>query len=155
MTSISSFTICQEGAERPPCPVLSHITELSRHIFAHVLDAWDERLAGRQHILWTWAECDETGDVIGFKVGYEDRPRRFYSWLGGVLPTREGEGIGSALMTAQHDWARAQGYKVVRTHTTNERKRMLALNVRYGFDVIGTVHPRRGGLLRIVMEKDL
>ncbi len=152
---MSTVTIHHTHDPRPPEPILRGIETLASTIFSKPLDEWDARLGHRPTILWCWALCPESNEVIGFKIGYEDRPGRFYSWLGGVHPGREGEGIARALMDAQHAWAKTNGYRVVRTHTSNQYRRMLQLNIRYGFDVIGTVHPRLGGAMRIVLEKDL
>ncbi|KAB7725605.1 GNAT family N-acetyltransferase [Rudanella paleaurantiibacter] len=91
--------------------------------------------------------------LIGYKIGYERKPGHFYSWLGGVLPTYRGQGIASALMTGQHDWCRQRGYHTLRTQTYNQWRSMLILNLRHGFDIVGTVQGTRG--LTIVLEKKL
>lgn len=152
---MTSFNVHRSRLDRPDGETLKAIEALALQVFSQQKNQWDARLAGRQAILWCWATDVHTGELLGFKVGYEDRPRRFYSWLGGVSPAREGEGIGRALIQAQHEWAAREGYRVVRTHTSNGYRRMLLLNIRQGFDVIGTVHPRPGGEMRIVLEKEL
>ena len=91
--------------------------------------------------------------VIGCKLGYERKPGHFYSWLGCVSPTYRGQGIAAELMRQQHDWCRQNGYHTVRTQTYNQWRNMLVLNIRAGFDIIGTVQGRRG--LTIVLEKTL
>lgn len=91
--------------------------------------------------------------VVGCKLGYEQKPGHFYSWLGCVSPSCRGQGIAAELMRRQHDWCREQGYHTVRTHTYNQWRAMLVLNIRSGFDIIGTVQGARG--LTIVLEKVL
>jgi ribosomal protein S18 acetylase RimI-like enzyme len=94
----------------------------------------------------------EEGKLVGFKLGYADKPRRFYSWLGAVDQAWEGRGIGRRLMEIQHQELRERGYHSVRTHTRNEFRRMLLLNILSGFDVIG-VRARRSGSPHILLEK--
>ena len=91
--------------------------------------------------------------LVGCKIGYERQPGHFYSWLGCVDPAYRGRGIASELMRRQHDWCRQNGYHTVRTHTYNQWREMLILNLRHGFDIIGTMEGKRG--LTIVLEKKL
>ncbi|AUD00486.1 GNAT family N-acetyltransferase [Spirosoma pollinicola] len=93
------------------------------------------------------------GQVVGCKLGYERKPHHFYSWLGGVHPDFRGYGIASELMRRQHDWCRQQNYHTVRTQTYNQWRGMLILNLRVGFDIIGTLQGKHG--LTIVLEKNL
>ena len=46
------------------------------------------------------------------------------------------------------------GYARIRTHTTNDRKPMLMLNLRAGFDIVGTTTVP-GRPLKIVLERQL
>ena len=79
---------------------------------------------------------DEQG-LAGFKLGYAERPGTFYSWLGAVAEAREGQGIGRRLMELQHQHLTENGYRLVRTGTSNQFRRMLLLNLLSGFDVVG------------------
>lgn len=94
------------------------------------------------------------GVVVGFKLGYEMEDGVFYSWLGGVHPQYQKRGIASALMEAQHDWCKEQGYEKVRTYSRNERKAMLLLNLKHSFDVVSTFFDDKGRH-KIVLEKRL
>jgi len=96
----------------------------------------------------------EAGSVVGYKIGYEDRTNRFYSWLGGVDPELRGRGIASELMRRQHEWCRNHGYQTIRTHTKNKWRDMLILNIRHGFDIIGTYTDEKGEP-KIILEKRL
>ncbi|RIV18084.1 N-acetyltransferase [Fibrisoma montanum] len=89
--------------------------------------------------------------LVGCKIGYERQPGHFYSWLGCVDPAYRGRGIASELMRRQHDWCCQNGYHTVRTHTYNAWREMLLLNLRHGFDIIGTMQGKYG--LTIMLEK--
>ncbi|QIP16862.1 GNAT family N-acetyltransferase [Spirosoma aureum] len=93
----------------------------------------------------------ENEQIVGCKLGYERKPGHYYSWLGCVDPSYRGRGIAKELMNRQHDWCREQNYSTVRTQTYNQWREMLILNLRCGFDIIGTVQGRHG--LTIVLEK--
>lgn len=96
----------------------------------------------------------EEGIVAGFKLGYEQPDGVFYSWLGGVHPQFQQLGIAMKCMTAQHAWCRAQGYQKVRTYGRNERKAMLILNLKAGFEITSTFTDAKGRH-KIVFEKCL
>lgn len=107
------------------------------------------------HVLDAWGIVALDGErVVGFKLGFGDRPGRFYSWLGGVAPEQRRRGVARELIRRQHLRCREAGYSSVRTHTTNGNRAMLLLNVQEGFDVIGTTNSAGKGL-RIVLEKGL
>ncbi len=92
--------------------------------------------------------------VVGFKMGYSLNNEQFYSWLGGVAAGYRKQGIASALMERQHRYLKEQGYAFVRTHTKNKWRSMLLLNIRSGFDVIGTYTDKEGEP-KIILEKQL
>ncbi|RYF69527.1 MAG: GNAT family N-acetyltransferase [Cytophagaceae bacterium] len=96
--------------------------------------------------------------VVGCKIGYDWQPysqstTTFYSWLGGVDPAYRGQGIASELMRLQHGACILAGYGIIRTHTYNQWHDMLILNLRHGFQIIGTQPGKHG--LTIMLEKTL
>lgn len=91
---------------------------------------------------------------VGFKIGYERNQNEFYSWLGGVLPKYRGLGIAGDLMTTQHEWCRKQGYLKIGTKTQNRFKAMLMLNIKSGFEIVGTDPTDKDGM-KILMEKKI
>lgn len=93
-------------------------------------------------------------EPVGFKLGYERDGKEFYSWLGGVIPEYRGLGIASELMQTQHTWCREQGYQSIQTNTQNRFREMLFLNLKFGFNIIGTVLADKDEL-KIQMEKKL
>ncbi|WDL95905.1 GNAT family N-acetyltransferase [Alicyclobacillus sp. ALC3] len=93
------------------------------------------------------------GQVVGYKIGYQERTSRFYSWLGGVHPEFRNQGIAGELMSRQHNWCKSCGYNVIRTQTRNTWREMLVLNLHNGYDVVGTRTEQ--GETTILLEKCL
>lgn len=104
----------------------------------------------RRRLLVAALEGDQ---VVGFKLGFCERPGVFQSWLGAVLESFEGRGIGRRLMELQHQYLEEHGYHRVRTGTRNRFKRMLILNLRNGFDLIGV--KMKDGDAHLQLEKRL
>lgn len=137
----------------PEAKLAQDILTLSADVLpSHRAVDLEGRLGSAQSPLSVLAFAGE--QLVGFKLGYSDRPGRFYSWLGGVAPDWRRQGIARESMARQHAWCRAQGFTRVRTHSTNTHRAMLLLNLSWGFDVVGTVCPPGRGL-RIVLEKGL
>lgn len=99
-----------------------------------------EHLAGRRRKLLLVALDGQR--VVGYKFGYQDRPGRFYSWLGGVHPDYRRRGLASRLMRKQHAMLERAGFREVRCHTRNRFRGMLILSIQHGFDIIGIVRDR-------------
>ncbi len=111
-----------------------------------------QRLAQMPDLLTVIALVEEI--PVGYKIGYATSENCFYSWIGGVLPAYRGKGAASALMDAQHDWCRKQGYTHVKTKTMNRWREMLILNLKKGFEIMETF-PGEDGQLRIILAKRL
>jgi ribosomal protein S18 acetylase RimI-like enzyme len=137
------------------------ITETQIHILTPLIEKvfgqWDAKkftstLNERKkfHLAIAYIEAEP----VGFKIGYERDQKEFYSWLGGVLPEYRGLGIASDLMAAQHEWCRKQDYLKIATKTKNRFKAMLLLNIKYGFEIIGT-DPADSDGMKILMEKKI
>lgn len=92
--------------------------------------------------------------VVGYKIGYALNREQFYSWLGGVDPEYRNQGIASKLMENQHRYVKESGYQVVQTQTKNKWRNMLILNIKCGFDIIGTYTDSEGEP-KIILEKSL
>lgn len=92
--------------------------------------------------------------VAGYKIGYELDSDKFYSWLGGVSEHYRNQGIASQLMKIQHAFLKDQGYRTVQTKTKNKWRNMLILNLKHGFNVIGTYTDEKG-TSKIILEKNL
>lgn len=94
-------------------------------------------------------------ELAGYKVGYQLSSHLYYSWIGGVRPSLRGHGIAKALMDKQHQIVSQMGYKTIQTHTENQYKPMLILNLKSGFNIVGTLAGERYQNLKIVLEKAL
>ncbi|WP_342772619.1 hypothetical protein [Oceanobacillus piezotolerans] len=62
------------------------------------------------------------------------------------------KGVASKLMEKQHQYLKKEGYKIVQTKTMNKWRGMLILNIKHGFDIIGTYTDEKG-LHKIILEK--
>jgi len=93
------------------------------------------------------------GQLVGFKLGYRRRAQEFYSWLGGVRPAFRRRGLASQLMARQHEWCAGQGYGLVTTEALSDNAEMLRLDLRHGFQIVGTRLDDRG--LKVLMERQL
>jgi len=131
---------------------LRQILSLYELIFEVSSDKVEERMKKVDGLITLCAFHEER--VVGLKVGYEDTSERFYSWIGGVHPFYRKRGIASYLMEMQHRILQERGYKAVFTKTKNKWRNMLILNLRHGFDVIGTYTDSKGEP-KIIFEKAL
>lgn len=132
---------------------LERLKPLALQIFQ---DWRDESVLGtlQSHSRFYLVEALVDGDLVGFKLGYQTHPKEFYSWLGGIRPDMRGLGVAADLMTAQHEWCKSQGYQRIHTKTRNKFRDMLILNIRFGFQVVGTERSGDGDLA-ILLEKTL
>ena len=138
----------------PNDDVLGSIVELSNVVFGfeEEVTGYEMALANRHRLLFCLAFQGPT--LIGFKVGYEDRPRYFESWRGGVLPSARGQGVAGHLMELQHAWCSEGGFGFITTICSNNNLEMLRLNMAHGLLVTGT-YLDRGEHLKLLLQKDL
>jgi len=94
------------------------------------------------------------GEIVGFKIGYQLEPNKFYSWIGGIRSDFRGQGVAAELMRRQHDWCARNGFQIVKTKTKNSFKPMLILNIKSGFDIVEVYRDGKGEI-KIVLEKRL
>ena len=133
--------------------VLQWMSAVSLSVFGHgsVAD-YRDCLEGRRDI-WVGLAFDGV-EPVGFKVGYRERPRYFESWRGGVLEKARRRGIAAALMEAQHTWALSKGFLFVSTTTAHDNTGMIMLNLRDGFQVVGSFLDR-GRHLKLLLQKQI
>lgn len=148
------MTIEYQNIEDPqPGSLLDGAIAVSRAAFDDdVSDYVLDRMKGKSNVLLTVATDNDR--VVGYKIGYQENRSRFYSWMGAVHPEYRKQGIASHLMESQHTWCKEHGYKSIQTKTKNTWKNMLILNLKHGFDVIGT-YTDSAGEPKIILEKRL
>ena len=112
----------------------------------------EQKLLDKPNLLVILAVDKE--QVVGFKLGYEHPDGVFYSWLGGVHPTFQQQGIAKTCMDMQHTWCKQMGYTRVRTYGRNEKRTMLIVNLKAGFNIMSTFIDEKGRH-KIVFEKAL
>ncbi|WP_188558847.1 GNAT family N-acetyltransferase [Hymenobacter glacieicola] len=131
------------------------LAELLHQIFPDTLvsdwaaELWYQQQRQPVQAWLAWADAQ----LVACKLGYERKPGHYYSWLGGVHPDFRRRGLAQELMRQQHAWGQQQGYRSIRTQTLNRWRSMLVLNLRMGFDIVGTVQGERG--LTLVLEKSI
>jgi ribosomal protein S18 acetylase RimI-like enzyme len=135
----------------PGNSVLEGIAELHNKIFGDASQLV-EQMKHKPQLLVNVA-WDEN-KVIGYKIGYSMDFEKYYSWLGGVDPVYRNLGIASKLLEEQHRYLKKAGYKAVQTKTKNKWRSMLILNLKYGFDIIGT-YTDEDGEPKIILQKNL
>lgn len=92
----------------------------------------------------------------GYIVGYDRfKDRSFYCWLLGVNPKYRKKGVLKILMNYQNKWAKEKGYNKIKIKTRNNRKKMLAYLVKYGFLFTEVVQYPNIEDNRILLEKKL
>ena len=93
------------------------------------------RYLGRYNVLQMVARVDDR--LVGFFLGFELKPRVFFSWFYGVLPDFRRQGIASQLMEAVHSWARLNDYEAIRFECHNQHRPMLHLAIALEYDIVG------------------
>lgn len=131
--------------------MLEGIIDLHQKIF-NGSDNLSNQLKSKQCLFTVVALSDS--EVIGYKIGYALDEKTFYSWVGGVDANYRNYGIASKLMEKQHEYLKERGYKNVQTKTKNKWRNMLILNIKNGFDVIGT-YTDTSGEPKVILEKKL
>ncbi|HET6340481.1 MAG TPA: GNAT family N-acetyltransferase [Polyangiales bacterium] len=135
--------------------LLQILEDLDRLTFPEPLTktAFAAELRNRRNLRVLLAVC---GDITcGYKIGFEESSKVFFSWSGGVLPDFRKHGIASRLLTEQHRLAKQLGYSYVRTHTKNKYRDMLVLNLKSGFEVTGVYKNLGEKAQGIILEKRL
>lgn len=138
----------------PEVSKLTEILELHNEIFnsSFPTNGFLYEVEHKKNLLFNLAY--DNNQLVGFKIGYEQKQGLFYSWLGGVKNTHRKKGIALRLMSDQHAWLQSKNFQRVKTKTGNEFKEMLILNLRQGFNITGT-NINNAGQLRLILQKPL
>jgi len=106
--------------------IIEFITPYKKEVFESRLDG----------VTWLGLVAEESGDLLGFKLGYEESETCFYSWLGGVLPQARGRGIAKLLLHKQEEWVRSQGYSSIHVKSRNRYRNMLKLLISEQYNIV-------------------
>jgi len=136
----------------PDADVVEAVARINQEIFGfnETPEILTSLFSAQRNLLICLALQD--GEAVGFKVGFEVSPRTFDSWRGAVLESARRQGIAEKLMALQHDWCRENGFRVVKTTTNSDNAPMLILNLKSGFEIVGTFFHRRTRL-KVLQEK--
>jgi len=135
-----------------PAGQLGDIARLAASIDRFDLPAFEQQLRHREVVLNCFAYVD--GELVGYKIGFGDRPGYFESWVGAVAQEHRCKGLATALMAAQHEWCAKAGFAIVSTVTTGDNRAMLIANLKAGFEICGTFWDRRK-ILKVILQKSL
>lgn len=113
--------------------VIELMTELPEFDQERSIAEFKQRLYGKDALLML---CFVEGELVGFKLGYALDEKRFYSWLGGVIPEFRGIGLAQQMLHAVEQWAIEQGYEKIQIKTRNLFKAVLNLLIKNGYQVI-------------------
>ena len=74
--------------------------------------------------------AEESGQLMGLKVGYTCFRGVFFSWLGAVLPSHQRRGIARALLQRQHGLCQERGFGEIQTEAAGSNREILVLDPR-------------------------
>jgi GNAT superfamily N-acetyltransferase len=132
---------------------LDVIVQLYNQVFRPPRDEehFQRRYLGRHNVLQMVARLNQR--AVGFALGFELKPRVFFTWFYGVVPSYRRQGIASQLMEAVHSWAKQNDYEAVRCECHNQHRAMLHLAISQEYDIVGIRwDPDRGDNL-ILLQK--
>lgn len=152
-TSLDSISI--EHFFKVSNKLIHDVHVLEQEIFDHPLSEMDlrSRLGSQSSLLALVAYS--SGAPIAYKVGFAHSEKVFYSWIGGVSQLHRGKGIGKNLILTQHSWALQNGFGSIRTSSRNKYREMMILNLKAGFEIVGTQMSSKDNALSILFEKKL
>ncbi|MEK7434019.1 MAG: GNAT family N-acetyltransferase [Cyanobacteriota bacterium] len=131
----------------------SLIMELAKNTLGYFdLKKFESKLENHKNFLFLFAYDEKK--PVGFKIGYAQDDSVFYSWMGGVEEKYRVLGIASKLMGLQHDYCKEKGFKLIETRTLNKFSGMLSLNLKNGFEIVGTFLDYKNQV-KIIMQKKL
>jgi GNAT superfamily N-acetyltransferase len=149
--SYTTIDISEVGPAEYPLIAVLRDTIFAEH--KHVYrTSFEDMVRDRQDLICLIAHLE--GNPVGYKVGYRDRPKGYYSYSGGVLKDYRGEGIARRMQAMQHGMIKARGYTSVYYNSFNKFRNMLLLGLDTGFVPVG-IETRPEGEISIKLTKDL
>jgi len=132
---------------------LATIVQLYNQIFRppHSEEHFQRRYMGRYNVVQMIARVDNR--AVGFVLGFELKPRIFFTWFYGVVPHHRRQGIASQLMDALHSWVKQNDYEAIRLECHNAARAMLHLAINNDYDIIGLRWDHDRGDNLILLQK--
>src|SRR4051812_24222406 len=93
------------------------------------------RYLGRHNVVQMIARIRD--QPVGFAAGFELKPRMFFLWFLGVLPSHRRQGVASQLFDAMHSWAKQNDYDTIRCECFNRHRALLHLAINQEYDIVG------------------
>ncbi len=94
-------------------------------------------------------ECFGEWDPVWFKTNLDN-----HSQFHLAIAFLDGKPVGFKLGYELDKWCRGKGYRKIQTKSQNRFKEMLTLNLKFGFEIIGTHLSDEGGF-KIILERSL
>ncbi|MGI0116009.1 GNAT family N-acetyltransferase [Zooshikella sp. RANM57] len=130
--------IIRDGSFEEALLIHNSVTELN-HIssVAYFLD----RIASCQYKLLV---AEVSGKLAGYKLGYWEGDKTFYSWLGGVHPEFRRIGIAQKLIESQEAYLRVSGTHKIRVKSMNKYPGMLILLINNEYHITDVISSPSG-----------
>ncbi|MFW7524771.1 GNAT family N-acetyltransferase [Vibrio ostreicida] len=103
---------------------------IAEFIRKETVESLSDRLMNKDGLIQI---AEESGHLLGFKIGYQLDTQTFYSWFGGVSSTARNRGIAQSLLDRQEHWVSQQGYQHIRVKSRNQFPAMLRMLIRNGY----------------------
>jgi len=78
---------------------------------------------------------EHQNSLIGFKIGYPLSETEFYSWLGGVVPSKRKLGVAERLLSLQEELVKDRSFKHIKVKSMNRFRSMLLMLIANGYDI--------------------
>ena len=78
---------------------------------------------------------ERQNSLIGFKIGYPLSETEFYSWLGGVVPSKRKIGAAKRLLLLQEQLVKERSFKHIKVKSMNRFRSMLKMLISNGYDI--------------------
>ena len=112
-----------------------YLDELGTLLTGFKRDNFTSQFEYRKKVLccFAWNEYQ----LVGCKIGFQDRPGYFLSATGEVHPDYRKQGIATKLLQMQHRWCIENEFWFINTYTGGSNTPMLILNLKAGFEICG------------------
>jgi len=94
-------------------------------------------------------------EAVGFYIGFELRPGVYFSWVTGVFPDARRMGIATQLICTAADWAKSEGYHIIRFECTNKHRPMLHFGIAQDYNIVGIRYDGETIENMLIFEKSL